>query len=115
MFKSTVKLSELNNDDMLLVGENLVIGKEDYIKEMHEHEGEEVYTTKEYKAGIDAKSMLEDAIECEADHMYDDWDYDIWDDVTEDDIEQLQDVVNKILSRSENVSYIADKKVEIDL
>lgn len=111
----SVKLSELNNDDMLLVGENLVISKEDYIKEMHEHEGEEVYITTQYKAGIDAKSMLEDAIECEANNMYEDWDYDIWDDVTEDDIEQLQDIVNKIFSRSKNVSYIADKKVKIDI
>lgn len=113
MLKGFVKLSELNNDDMLLVGENYVISKEYYIKEIHEHEG--VYTTKEYKAGIDAKSMLEDAIECEADHMYDDWDYDIWADVTEDDIGQLQDIVNKILSRSENASYIPDKRVEIDI
>ena len=115
MLKGFVKLSELKNEDMLLVGENLVIYKEDYLKEINEHRGKEVYTTKEYRAGIDAKSMLEDAISSEADNMYEDWEDDIWDDITERDIDELQNVVDRILSGCNNVSYIPDKRVEIDI
>lgn len=113
MFKSTVKLSELKNDEMLLVGENLVIEKEDFIKEIENHRGKEVYTTTEYRASINAKSMLEDAIEREADNMYEDWEEDIWNDINEEDIEELQNVVDKILKG--HVSYIPDKRVEIDI
>ena len=114
--KTIIKLSELNNEDMLLVGENLVISKEDYIKEMHEHEGEEVYTTTQHKANVDARDMLESALECEAnDNMYEDWLNDVLHDIRDSDIEKLQVIVDDILSRSANISYQADKEVEIDV
>ena len=115
MFKGVIKLSYLKNDEMLLVGDNLVISKEDYLKEMKEHEGKEVYLTLEYKANINARSMLDSAIECEADNMYEDWDNNIWDDITETDITELQNILDKILSRSNNVSYLAYQRVEIDI
>lgn len=115
MFKGAIKLSELKNDEMLLVGESLVLSKEDYLKEMKEHEGKEVYLTFKYKANINARSMLDSAIECEADNMYEDWDNDIWDDIKETDITELQNILDKILSRSDNVSYQAYKRVEVDI
>lgn len=111
----SLKLSELKKDDMLLVGECDVMSKEDFLKEIQEHEGKEIYTTTIYKANINARSMLDSAIECEADNMYEDWDYDIWNDITETDIAELQNILDKILSRSNNVSYMADKKVEVDI
>lgn len=111
----TVKLSDLANDEMLLVGENLVISKEDFLKEKNEYDGENVWTTKEHYARIDARHMLEDAIELEGQEMYEDWDSDIWNDITKDDIRDLQLILNRIFNRSSNVSYIADNKVEIDL
>ena len=111
----SIKLSELKNENMLLVGEDIVISKEDYINEIQEHIGKQVYTTTEYRASIDAKSMLEDAIESESQEMYEDWEYDVWDDITEEDIKELQNILGRILSRSSNVSYISDKKVEIDI
>ncbi|WP_294186377.1 GTP-binding protein [uncultured Clostridium sp.] len=111
----SIKLSELKNDDMLLVGENLIISKEDYVNEIQEHRGEEVYTTTKYIVGIDARRMLEDAIECEADMMYEDWEDDVWHDIAEEDIEEIQNILDKILSRSRNISYIIDKKVEVDI
>lgn len=110
-----IKLSELKNDEMLLVGENLVIEKEDFVKEIEEHGGKEVYTTTEYRASINAKDMLESAIDCEASNMYEDWEYDIWGDISEEDINGLQNILNRILNGSRNISYIADKKVEIDI
>lgn len=111
----SIKLSELKNENMLLVGENIIISKEDYINEIQEHIGKQVYTTTEYRASIDAKSMLEDAIESESQEMYEDWEYDVWDDITEEDIKELQNILDRILSRSSNVFYTADKKVEIDI
>ena len=115
MFKGAIKLSELKNDEMLLVGENLVIEKEDFVKEIESHRGKEVYTTTEYRASINAKSMLEDAIEREADNMYEGWEEDIWNDISVIEIDDLQNVINKILSGCGNVSYIPDKRVEIDI
>lgn len=111
----SIKLSELKNENMLLVGENIIISKEDYINEIQEHIGKQVYTTTAYRANINAKRMLEDAIECEADNMHEDWESDVWDDITEEDIKELQNILDRILSRSSNVSYTADKKVEIDI
>lgn len=111
----SIKLGELKNENMLLVGEDIVISKEDYINEIQEHIGKQVYTTTEYRASIDAKSMLEDAIESESQEMYEDWEYDVWDDITEEDIKELQNILDRILSRSSNVFYTADKKVEIDI
>lgn len=111
----SLKLSELKKDDMLLVGECDVLSKEDFLKEIQEHEGKEIYTTTEYKANIDARSMLDSAIECEADNMYEEWDCDILNDITETDISELQKILDKILSRSNNTTYMADKKVEIDI
>ena len=113
MFKGVIKLSELKNNEMLLVGENLVIDKEDFVKEIENHRGKEVYTTTEYRPSINAKEMLEDAIECEADNMYEDWEEDIWNDIDEEDIKELQNVVDKILKG--HISYIPDKRVEIDI
>lgn len=110
-----IKLSELKNDEMLLVGENLVIEKEDFVKEIEEHRGKEVYTTTEYRASISAKDMLESAIDCEAPNMYEDWEYDIWEDISEEDINELQNILNRILNGSRNISYISDKKIEIDI
>lgn len=115
MLKGFVKLSELKDDDMLLVGEDFVISKEDFVKEIEEYEDEEVYTTKEYRAIIDAKDMLESEIDCEANNMYEDWPYNIWDNISEDDIKELQNILDRILSGSESISYIADKRVEIDI
>ena len=110
----SIKLSELKNDDMLLVGENFVISKEDFVKEIHEYTGKEVYTTTEYRASIDAKDMLESAIDCEASNMYEDWEYDIWGDISEEDIDELQNILDRIFSSGRNISYIANKRVEID-
>lgn len=113
----TIKLSELKNEDMLLVGEDCVMTKEEYIRET-QIEGpiyREVYTTKEYKANICARDMINNAIECEADNMYEDWGYSVKEDVTEADIAELQNIIHRILSRRKNVSYLPDEEVEIDI
>lgn len=112
------KLSELKDEDMLLV-DGYVVSKEDFIRDFKYYKSiaDRVYTTTQYKAHIDAKDMLEDAFEREYDNMYEGWLENIEQDVTEDDIKELQKVVDRILARNEstNICYIEDEKVEIDL
>lgn len=112
-----IKLSELKNNEILLIEDdyNSIMSKEDYLEDLENYKEYEVYTTTEYKASIDAKDMLESAIECEAFNMYEDWEYDVWDDITEEDINELQNVIDRILGESRNIAYIADNKVEIDI
>ena len=68
----------------------------------------------EHKASLDAKGMLNDAIEYEADNMYEDWDERIKEDITGEDIEDIQKVLDRILARSENIAYIAGEEIEIE-
>ncbi|WP_195264516.1 GTP-binding protein [Clostridium sp. 1001275B_160808_H3] len=112
-----IKLSELKDNEILLIEDdyNSIMSKEDYLEDLEDYKEYEVYTTTEYKANIDAKDMLDSALECEADNMYEDWYQDIWDDVTEEDIKELQIILDKILSRSKNIAYTAREKVEIDI
>lgn len=113
----SIKLSELNNNQLLFVGEDCVMSKEDYIKEI-QIQGpiyREVYTAKEYRPNINAKSMLDRIIESEAANMYEDWENSIREDITETDIAELQNVLDKIFSSRKNVSYVPDEEVEIDI
>jgi len=112
---NSVKLSTLQDDAELMIGDYLVLDKKCFLQEIQEHKGQPVYTTREYSAHIDAKSMLDRAIECEADNMYEDWRYDVANDITDKDILELQHIVDKILNRVDIVTYKADKKVEIDV
>lgn len=120
--KDRVKLSELDNKEMLLVGEN-VTDKEDFIadfeyfKDVTHDIKNNVYTTTTYTAYIDAKQMLEDAIEREADSMHESWEQDILNEITEQDIEDIQIIIDRILKRNEscNICYQADKQVELDI
>ena len=114
--KNSVKLSDLKNDDMLLVGEH-VLSKEDYITDMDEYKGKRVYTTTQYKASLDAKDILEDAIAREADDMYDDWEDSIWSDITDEDISEIQAILDRIINKnsSSNISYVAVDEVIIDI
>ncbi len=113
------KLSELKDEDMLII-DGTVMPKEDFIRDFKYYKSiaDKVYTTTQYKAHIDAKDMLDDALEREYENnMYEGWLENIEQDVTEDDIKELQNIVDRILSRSEstNICYIEDEKVEIDL
>ena len=73
------------------------------------------YTTKEYKATINAREMIESAIENEYDNMYEDWEERILGDITEEDIKKIQDILDDILSRDKvgNTSYYQDKEIDL--
>lgn len=113
-----IKLSELK-DDVKVIHENsaTVYTVKDVKDDLQywKDEGVKFYTTSEYQASIDAKSMLESAIECEYDNMYEDWDQNIWNDITDEDIEKLQFILDDILNRDKenNIAYHEDKQIDI--
>jgi hypothetical protein len=115
-----MKLSEIKDDEMLLVGER-VMSKEDLLNELVDNKScgiknPEVYITRQYQASLDAKDIMESAIENEYQNMFEVWDQDIWNDVTEEDLKDIQIVLDRILERSKdhNVSYEGIELVEID-
>ena len=113
-----IKLSKLKDDEMLIVDMGSyghVISKEDYLNEIEEYRGCKVYTSNKYKASIDALDMIESAIEREYQNMYEDWDIEIRQDTSKEDIEDIQIVLDRILSRSDNISYTEKEQVEIDM
>lgn len=120
--KDRVKLSELNNKEMLFIGDTVTtkedfLGDFEYFKNVTKDIQNEVYTTTIYTAYMDARQMLESAIEREAEHMHESWSYDIVNDITEQDIEDIQLVIDRILKRNEdcNICYQSDRQVELDI
>lgn len=112
------KLSELKDEEMLIV-DGYVMSKEDFLNDFkfYKNEVDKVYTTTQYKAHIDAWDMLESALESEYDNMYEGWLDNIVSDVNDEDIKDIQDILDRILSKSEstNICYTEDEKVEVDL
>lgn len=110
-----IKLSEIKDNEILIVS-NYITDKETYLEKQEEYIGKEVYTTTQYEAYIDAKDMIETALEGEYQNMYEDWYDSIINDVTEEDISDMQKILNRILYRnkSNNITYFEDKKVDID-
>lgn len=108
------RLSEIKDDESLIVGDE-VLTKEDLLNDIEYYRDKEVYTATEYKANINASDMLDYAIECEDQNMYDGWIEEIFNDVAEEDIRDLQVILDRILSRSDNISYQEDEEVEIDI
>ena len=106
-----MKLSELKDTDMICV-----CSKNNYdgnIMSVEDFKSD--YDI--YKANLSAKDILNDAIEYESQNMYEYWSDSIWGDVTTKDIEDIQNVLDRILNRgqSQNIAYQSDKLVEIDL
>lgn len=116
-----IKLSELKDDEILLVNNELVLTKKEFLEDFttqDDREGCEVYTTVKYNAYLNARDILNKAIEDEAcDKMYDEWMDKIHNDITEYDVKDFQDILDRILLRNvkQNISYQADKEVEINL
>ncbi|HAG44354.1 MAG TPA: GTP-binding protein, partial [Clostridium sp.] len=51
------------------------------------------------------------------DNMYEEWGNLIWGDVTDNDINQIQSILDRILKKSpkQNIACYQDKSVEIDI
>lgn len=114
-----VKLSELKDDEKIIDESGNVYDVEEVKGDLRyfKDEGKKLYTTIEYHAHIDAKDMLESAIESEYDNMYEDWEERILDDITDDDIKKIQVVIDDVLNRNkgQNTAYYQDKEIEVDI
>jgi hypothetical protein len=88
----------------------------DFIKN-HSKNKDSLYTTTTYYAELDAKDVLDTALENEYQNMYEDWYEAIWNDVTEEDIKDIQVILDRILARNKerNTCYLSEEKVEFDL
>lgn len=112
-----VKLSTLPKDTIVLVdGYSIVDTVEDILEDLENYKTKKIYTTIGYHAKFDARRILDDAIENQQENgMYEDWDESIQSDITQEDINDLQIIFDRILSRSSNIAYEADKLIEIDM
>lgn len=118
-----VKLSALDCDQELEVLGNEIGNCEssmmtawEVINDIDKYRNRTVYTLKDiYEASFDAKGMIDSMIEKEANKMYEDWDLQIIEDVHEDDVKGIQKILEKILSRRENISARKEKLVIIDM
>ena len=116
-----IKLSELKDDEMLLVN-NILMSKADFLQvkdtDTYKSEKLEIYTTKPYcEARFYAKQMLDYAISELSFNMYPNWQDSINRDITDEDINDIQIVLDKIINKNKerNISYQSDVEVEIDI
>ena len=112
-----VKLSTLSKDTIVLVdGCENISTLEDILDDLEYYRTKQIYTTTEYHANLDAKSVLDDAIDYECENnMYEDWDEYIRGYIKEEDISDLQKALDRILARGSNIAYNSDKLIEIDI
>ena len=124
------KLSELKDTDKVIVNNEIIMTKSELIDEItldmlgglsmfnRIDSIKTIYSAKEtYRARLDARDMLEQAIENEADNMYEDWEDYIWADIERGDIKDIQLILDDIMSRDPqgNIAYEADEELELDL
>lgn len=124
------KLSELKDTDKVIVNNEIIMTKSELIDEIvlgmsgglsmfnRIDSIKTIYSAKEtYRARLDAGDMLEQAIENEADNMYEDWEDYIWADIERGDIKDIQLILDDIMSRNTqcNIAYEADEELELDL
>ena len=124
------KLSELKDTDKVIVNNEIIMTKSELIDEIvlgmsgglsmfnRIDSIKTIYSAKEtYRARLDARDMLEQAIESEADNMYEDWEDYIWADIERGDIKDIQLILDDIMSRDSqsNITYEADEELELDL
>ena len=114
-----VKLSTLAKDEIVCVeNSNYVNTVEDILNDLSYYRDKKIYISIPHYANFDAKEIIDDAIEfLQCNGMYEDWDDKIHNDITEEDIKDIQAVFDRILERnpSQNISYEEDREVEIDL
>lgn len=113
-----IKLSTLNKKDIIYVDNNShVVSVEDVLEDKESYRNKALYTTHAHKASFRASDVLYTAIENESANMYEDWYENIIQDITPKDINQLQNILDRILSRSpsSNISYEPKFLIEFDV
>lgn len=113
-----MKLSELKDDDMILVIN--IISYNKYLTTVGEFKSEyhtkyiedkqlEIYSTETVYAIFKARAMLKGTTK----H----WDKGVWNNILEQDIDDVQAILDKIVARnpSDYVAYQMDELLEIDI
>lgn len=112
-----VRLSDLKpTDEVYIVSDSFsgVAPVSEILEDINSYKSSSLYVAVKHHASLDAKDMLNDAIENECyDNMYEDWDKDIKADITKEDIADIQKVLDRILSRSANIAYEAGAPIKI--
>lgn len=114
---SKIKLSTLASDDQVIVSGE-VMEVQDLINDLDEYRGNRICTVQPHHAAIDAKDVVDDVIEnISCNGMYDGWDDEIKQDVTEEDISKIQAIFDEILARcpSQNTAYSKGKLILVDM
>lgn len=114
-----IKLSTLSEDDNVIVdGEYFIKTVSEILEEIEGYKDRDLYTVVKHPASFNAKDIIEDAIETEYNNgMYEDWDDFIRAEVTDEDINDIQKILDRILSRNPNanIAYQPYKLIEVDI
>lgn len=114
-----IKLSTLSEDDNVIVdGEYFIKTVSEILEEIEGYKDRDLYTVVKHPASFNAKDIIEDAIETEYNNgMYEDWDVHMGANVTEEDINDIQKILDRILLRNPiiNIAYQPNKLIEVDI
>jgi len=116
-----MKLSELKDDEMLLINNEIVLTKKEFLEQFKSKEERDkckVQTTKIYHTvNFNAKEVLDKFINEESKSMHKEWKGYIKSNIIEDEFNEVQAVFDKIMERNKeyNVSYLGEQEVEIDI
>lgn len=110
-----IKLSELKDKDYIIVNGDNMITKEDILENIEYYKDKEMYTAKKEYIEVDVRNMLESDFDIT--ESYDGWYDDIWEEVTEQDIKDIENVIHRILNRNPKKSYYfsENEKIEFDI
>lgn len=119
MENEKVKISTLSKDTVVIVEDYTTVNTvEEILEDLDFYRGKEIYTTVERKAYFNAEEILDSAIEDEqCNGMYEDWDDSVRGDITQEDIDELQAIFDRILARSpkQNTTWESVDLIEIDI
>lgn len=113
-----VKFSELSECTYVFCGEELLL-KEEVLEDLEEYRGRKFFTAnkKEIEFEVnDTKDMLEtlaDHIYCNKE-LYEDWDDEFMKQVGEDDLEQITEIIKKIIKRTPTC-YEVGEEIDFDM
>lgn len=113
-----IKFSEISDCAYVFYGDRLIC-KEDILDEIEEYHNEEFFVAVEKEVRFetdDTKDMLEnlsDYLYYNKD-LYEDWDLDFMKQITNEDLEQIAEVINRILKRVPTC-YEPGEEIEFDM
>lgn len=112
-----VKLSQLNNEDLLITSDSQLCRVEDIKQDPTQFKDKTIFTAKPLSVRVDAKEMLDTVLEREWYNRNATWYDKALTQVVDKDVQALQDVLDKIFRQfsRRSASYTGDLEVEIDI